>query len=110
MAGEIELTDEAFEQQVIKHKGVAVVDFFATWCGPCKRFGPIFQEFAAEAPAGVVAAKADVDQCPQAAAQQGVMSVPTVIIFKDGAAVERLVGTQSKADLLAKVKALMAKG
>jgi len=108
MAGEIELTDEAFEQQVIKHKGVAVVDFFATWCGPCKAFAPTFKEFAAEAPEGVVAGKADVDQCPQAAAQQGVMSVPTVAFFKNGEMVERLVGGQSKAALLEKVKALVA--
>ena len=106
MAGEIELTDGNFEQQILKHKGVAVVDFFATWCGPCKMFAPTFREFAAEAPAGVAVGRADVDQCPQAAAQQGVMSVPTVAFFKNGEMVERLVGGQSKAALLEKVKSL----
>jgi thioredoxin 1 len=109
MAGEIELNDGNFEAVVLKHKGVAVVDFFAVWCGPCKAFAPTFKEFAAEAPEGVVAGKADVDQCPQAAAQQGIMSVPTVAFFKNGEVVEKLVGAQRKAALLDKVKALGAK-
>jgi len=109
MAGEIELSDENFEQQILKHQGVAVVDFFATWCGPCKAFAPAFREFAAEAPEGVVVGKADVDQCPQTAAQHGIMSVPTIAFFKDGEVVDRLVGAQRKAALLDKVKALAAR-
>ncbi len=107
MAGEVELNDSNFEQQVLKHKGVAVVDFYATWCGPCKAFAPTFKEFAAEAPAGVVAGKADVDKCPQAAAQQGIMSVPTIAFFKDGEVVDKLVGAQRKSALLERVKALI---
>jgi thioredoxin 1 len=109
MATEVELTDGNFEAQILRHKGVAVVDFYATWCGPCKAFGPTFKEFAAEAPEGVVAGKADVDKCPQAAAQQGIMSVPTVAFFRDGEVVDKLVGAQRKAALLDKVKALAAK-
>ena len=109
MAAEIELTDENFDKEILKHKGLAVVDFFATWCGPCKMFAPTFREFAAEAPAGVAVGRADVDRCPQAAAQHGVMSVPTIAFFKDGAAVDKLVGAQRKAALLEKVQALAAR-
>lgn len=109
MAGEIELTDSNFEQEVMKHKGVAVVDFFATWCGPCKAFAPAFKEFAAEAPAGVVAGKANIDGCERIAAQLGIMSVPTIVFFKDGEVVDKVVGAQRKAALLEKVKALSGK-
>jgi thioredoxin 1 len=109
MAGEIELSDGNFKKEILDHKGVAVVDFFATWCGPCKAFAPTFREFAAQAPEGVTVGRADVDQCPQAAAQQGIMSVPTIAFFKDGEVVDKLVGSQPKAALLEKVKALAAK-
>lgn len=106
MAGEIELTDANFKKEILDHQGVAVVDFFATWCGPCKAFAPVFKDFAASAPEGVAVGRADVDQCPQAAVQNSIMSVPTVVFFKDGEALDRVIGPQRKADLLAKVKAL----
>ncbi|MHC4914679.1 MAG: thioredoxin [Planctomycetota bacterium] len=106
MAAEIELTDDNFESEILKHDGVAVVDFFATWCGPCKAFAPTFAEFAAEAPESVKVAKADVDKCPTAAGSNGVMSVPTIAFFKGGAVVDKLIGAQSKAALTEKVQAL----
>ena len=106
MANEIDLTDENFESEILKHDGVAVVDFHANWCGPCKAFAPTFAEFAAEAPEGVKVGKADVDQCPQTAAANGVMSVPTIAFFKGGELVDKLVGAQSKSALLEKVGAL----
>jgi thioredoxin 1 len=108
MAEEIELTDETYKTEILGHDGVAVVDFFGTWCPPCKQFAPTFAEFAAEAPEGVKVAKADVDQCKDAAAANGVMSVPTVLFFKGGEMVEKLVGAQSKAALLEKVESLGA--
>ena len=106
MAAEIELTDESFETEILKHQGIAVVDFFGSWCGPCKAFAPTFTEFAGEAPGGVKVAKADVDKCPQSAAANGVMSVPTVAFFKNGELADKLVGQQSKAVLVEKVQAL----
>ncbi|GEM_PF-229133 len=105
----IELDEDRFRALILEHKGVAVVDFFASWCGPCKTFAPIFTEFAGEAPEGVVVAKADVDRCPQAATQQGIMSVPTVVFFRDGKEISRLVGVQRKATLIDRVNALTAK-
>jgi thioredoxin 1 len=106
VAEEIELTDESFESEIVKHDGVAVVDFFGSWCGPCKAFAPTFAEFAGEVPEGVKVAKADVDKCQQAAASAGVMSVPTIAFFKGGEIVEKLVGAQPKAALLEKLQAL----
>ncbi len=106
MAEEIELTDENFESEILKHGGVAVVDFSADWCGPCKAFDPILAEFAAEAPEGVKVARADVDKCAQSAAANGVMSVPTIAFFKGGEMADKLVGIQSKAALIEKVQAL----
>jgi thioredoxin 1 len=107
MAAEIEVNDGNFQQEIAAHKGVAVVDFFGTWCGPCRAFAPAFASFAAEAPAGVKVAKADVDQSEQSAAANGIMSVPTVVFFKDGKAVDKVVGGQSKAFLLDKVQKLL---
>ena len=106
MAEEIELTDESFEAEILKHDGVAVVDFSADWCGPCKAFAPTFAEFAAEAPAGVKVARADVDKCAQSAAANGVMSVPTIAFFRGGEMADKLVGIQTKAALIEKVQAL----
>ena len=106
MANEIDLTDENFESEILKHDGIAVVDFHASWCGPCKAFAPTFAEFAAEAAEGVKVGKADVDQCTQTAASNGVMSVPTIAFFKGGELVDKLVGAQSKSALLEKVGAL----
>lgn len=106
MAEEIELTDESFESEILKHDGVAVVDFYGEWCGPCKAFEPTFAEFAGEAPAGVKVARADVDKCARSAADNEVMSVPTIAFFKGGEMVDKLVGAQSKAALIEKVQAL----
>jgi len=107
MAKEIELTDDNFDAEILKHPGVAVVDFFATWCGPCRAFAPTYADFARQAPEGVKVAKADVDQCPEAATAQGIMSVPTVVIFKGGTPVEKLLGAQPKAALLEKAQKLL---
>jgi thioredoxin 1 len=106
MASEIELSDQNFEAEVLKHDGVAVVDFFGAWCGPCKAFEPTYAEFATEAPEGVKVGRADVDKCPNAAAANGVMSVPTVAFFKGGEMVDKLVGAQSKSALIEKLQAL----
>lgn len=106
MAEEIELTDGNFESEILKGKGLAVVDFFSTTCPPCRGFAPVFKQFAAEAPAGVKVGKANVAECEEAAARLGIMMVPTIAFFKDGEAVDRLVGAQSKAALMEKVKAL----
>ena len=103
MAKPIAVTDDTFEEAVLKAELPTVVDFWAVWCGPCKMIAPVLEEIAEEYDGQVSIAKLDVDHNSQSAMQYGVMSIPTLIIFKDGQAVERIVGFMPKAKLLAKI-------
>ena len=85
-------TDQDFEEKVIKSDKPVLVDFYAEWCGPCKMAAPIIDELAGEYNGQVVIGKVDVDQNQQAASKYGVMSIPTVIMFKDGVEVDRKIG------------------
>lgn len=94
---EITLTTQNFENEVLKSEKPVLVDFWATWCGPCMRQAPIVEELAAE---GYSVGKVDVDQQPALAQQYGVMSIPTLIVFKNGKADSRVVGLTAKSDLI----------
>lgn len=97
---EITITTQNFEEEVLRSEKPVLVDFWATWCGPCMRQGPIVEELAGE---GYSVGKVDVDQEPALAQKFQVMSIPTLIIFKDGKEAKRLVGLTAKDTL----KALM---
>lgn len=86
-------TSKNFEEEVLKSEKTVLVDFWATWCGPCMRQGPIIDELAAE---GFAVGKVDVDEEPALAQQFGVMSIPTIIIFKGGKEINRIVGLTPK--------------
>ena len=92
-----------FEQ--ITKEGVVLVDFFATWCGPCKMLSPVLEELAEDVKAEIV--KVDVDQEGDLAMRFGIMSVPTMIIFKDGEAVKQIMGYQPKQQLLSVLEAYL---
>lgn len=94
---EITLTTQNFENEVLKPEKPVLVDFWATWCGPCMRQAPIVEELAAE---GYSVGKVDVDQQPALAQQYGVMSIPTLIVFKNGKEDSRVVGLTAKSDLI----------
>jgi thioredoxin 1 len=100
VAKSIVVTDDTFEELVIKAELPTLVDFWAVWCGPCKMIGPIVEEIATEYAGRLVVAKLDVDSHPMAPGQYGVMSIPTLILFKGGQPVERITGFRPKDKLL----------
>ncbi len=104
MTKPIVVTDTSFEAEVENAEGVVLVDFWATWCGPCKMIAPIVEQIASENDGKLTVGKLDVDANGQTAMKYGVMSIPTLILFKNGQPVERLVGYQPKERLLAKIK------
>jgi thioredoxin 1 len=103
----IVLTDDNFSQEVTKSDRPVLVDFYADWCGPCKMQAPIIDELEVEVDDKIKIGKLDVDANQQTAQKYEVMSIPTIIIFKDGEVVERLTGLQSKDILLEKINQLI---
>lgn len=94
-----QFTDQNFEQEVLKSNKPALVDFWAAWCGPCQMMEPIIDELAEEMKDKYKVGKLNVDENRETASKYGVMSIPTLIIFKDGKVVKQLVGVQSKESL-----------
>jgi len=104
---EIILTDDNFDKEVLGSSQPVLVDFFADWCGPCKMQAPIIEQLAEEINDKAKIGKLDVDANPAIAQKYEVMSIPTLIIFKDGQVVERLTGLQSKDVLWEKFNSLI---
>jgi len=104
MGEPIHLTDASFDAEVLKSTLPTLTDFWAAWCGPCKMIAPILDQLAAEYEGKLKVTKLDVDQNPTVASRFGVMSIPTLILFKNGEAVERLVGYMPKDKLVERLK------
>ena len=95
------LDESNFKDEVAN--GVVLVDFFATWCGPCKMIAPVLDELAVEYEGKMKIGKLDVDQVPHIAGQYGVQSIPTLVIFKDGQEIDRIIGFQGKEALKSRI-------
>jgi thioredoxin 1 len=93
---EIVFTDQNFEGEVLKSDKPTLVDFWAPWCGPCQMMGPIVEELAKEMAGKAKIGKLNVDENSQVAQTFGIMSIPTIMIFKGGKMIKQLVGVQSK--------------
>ncbi|MFD0261049.1 thioredoxin [Kitasatospora indigofera] len=101
MAGATNIvTDASFEADVLKSDKPVLVDFWATWCGPCRQIAPILEEIAGEHGDKLTIAKLDVDANQQTAATYNVISIPTMIVYKDGQPVKSITGARPKAALL----------
>ena len=108
MATPFTVTDQEFQEKVLDSNVLTVTDFWAAWCGPCKMIAPLLEEIAEEYDGQLQVAKLDVDYNQQTAMAYGVMSIPTLILFKDGQAVERIVGYMPKDRLMNKIAPYMA--
>lgn len=100
----VTFTQENFTEEVLQSSDIVIVDFWATWCGPCKMFSPIIDEIADESHPGLKVGKVNVDEQPDLAGQYRVMSIPTLLVFKGGKVVKTSVGVQSKKAVLEMVE------
>lgn len=98
----VNATDQTFAAET--SQGVVLVDFWAPWCGPCKMIAPVLEEIDAELGEKLKVVKLDVDENPETAAKFGVMSIPTLLVFKDGNKVDQVVGFQPKDALVARLE------
>jgi thioredoxin 1 len=103
----LEITDATFEEVVLKSKQPVLVDFWATWCGPCRMVGPIIEDISKDYEGKAVVGKVDVDSNQEFAAKYGVRNIPTVLLFKDGEVVDKQIGVAPKATYAAKIDAVL---
>jgi thioredoxin 1 len=104
----VEFTDANFQEKVLDSESVAVIDFWAEWCGPCKMIAPVIEELASEYEGKAVIGKLDVDSNVEVSMKYGIRSIPTILIVKNGEVVDRHVGTISKAALASKIESALS--
>ncbi|HMW34280.1 thioredoxin [bacterium] len=109
MSHPVVLSDASFENEVIKSDKPVLVDFWATWCGPCRMIAPMVEELAKEYDGKAKICKIDVDANPAVASKFGIMSIPTLLFFKNGQLADKVVGAVPKAKLVEKLNGVMAK-
>jgi len=103
----VKLTDANFKQEVLENKQPVLVDFWADWCGPCHMIAPAIEELAEDFTGRAKIAKLNVDESQQIAAQYGIRSIPTLLLFKDGQLVDQMVGAAPKQQIAARLEKYM---
>ena len=106
----VHLTEQTFDEALAVASGVLMVDFWAPWCRPCVALAPVLEEMAMASRGGVTLAKVNVDEEPMLAARHGIRSIPTVLFVKDGKVADQVVGAVPKAQIEAKLAALVGTG
>lgn len=101
----LEITDQSFQETVLNSDKPVLVDFWAVWCGPCRTLGPIIEEVAADFEGKAIVGKVDVDNNQQVSVDYGIRNIPTVLIFKNGEVVDKIVGVASKEVISEKLSA-----
>jgi len=104
MANALAATDQNFEAEVLNSSVPVLVDFWATWCGPCKQIAPYIEEIAGEYSGKLKVAKLDVDQNPHVASRYGIRSIPSLFLFKNGEVVEQIIGAAPKLQILRRIE------
>ncbi len=108
MAKPRDVSDDNFEQEVLKSTKPVLVDFWAPWCGPCRMVAPIVEELATEYDGKVEFVKVNTDDNPNTSVKYGIRSIPTLLVFKDGEAVGQIVGFRPKSDLKERLDAVIS--
>lgn len=102
-----EFTEENFQEKVLDSDKLTMIDFWAEWCGPCRAIGPVVEELSKEYDGKVNIGKVDVDKNPNLGAQYGITSIPAILFIKGGQVVDKLIGSQPKANFVKKIEAHM---
>ncbi len=101
----LEITDQSFQEMVLNSDKPVLVDFWAVWCGPCRTLGPVIEEVANDFEGKAIVGKVDVDNNQQVSVDYGIRNIPTVLIFKNGEVVDKIVGVASKEVIAEKLSA-----